>query len=44
MHSLEAALTLDDIYDDVPIPPLTVGENEDDEDWAGRATISPVAG
>jgi Uma2 family endonuclease len=29
---LGAILSLDDIYEDVPLPPLAVGENEDD-DW-----------
>jgi Uma2 family endonuclease len=29
---LDTALTLDEIYDDVPMPPLQVGEAEDD-DW-----------
>ena len=36
--SLDMTLTLDDIYDDVPLPPLTVGEDdemdEDDEGWS----------
>ena len=33
---LEARFTLDEIYDDVPLPPLAVGEEEDEleEDWA----------
>jgi Uma2 family endonuclease len=29
---LDATLSLDEIYDDVPLPPLSVGE-QDDEDW-----------
>jgi len=29
---LDAALSLDEFYDDVPLPPLQVGEAED-EDW-----------
>jgi len=29
---LDAALSLDEFYDDVPLPPLQVGEAEDD-DW-----------
>jgi Uma2 family endonuclease len=36
--ALDVTLTLDDIYDDVPLPPLTVGEDdemdEDDEGWS----------
>lgn len=34
--SLDARFTLDEIYDDVPLPPLAVGEEEDEleEDWA----------
>lgn len=33
---LDARFTLDEIYDDVPLPPLAVGEEEDEpeEDWA----------
>ena len=32
---LDARFTLDEIYDDVPLPPLAVGEEEDEleEDW-----------
>lgn len=31
---LETELSLDDIYDDVPLPPLAVGEGEEWEDYA----------
>lgn len=31
---LDTELTLDDIYDDVPLPPLAVGEGEEWEDYA----------
>ena len=33
--ALDARITVDEIYDDVPLPPLTVGEEADafDEDW-----------
>lgn len=32
--SLGARITLDEIYEDVPLPPLTVGENDEWEEWA----------
>lgn len=28
-------LTLDEIYEDVPLPPLSVGEDDDRDEWAG---------
>lgn len=32
--ALDVTLTLDEIYEDVPLPPLTVGEEDDEEyDW-----------
>jgi len=38
MPCLDARLTLDEIYDDVPLPPLAVGEEADEEEveegWA----------
>ena len=35
MPALDARLSLDEIYDDVPLPPLAVGEPDDelDDDW-----------
>jgi len=33
VRALDATITLDDIYDDVPMPPLTVGENDAGEEW-----------
>jgi Uma2 family endonuclease len=33
LRTLDLAITLDEIYDDVPMPPLSVGEGEDDE-WS----------
>lgn len=39
---LDAQLTLDEIYDDVPLPPLTVREDEEwAEAWAGNAAAVP---
>ena len=29
--ALDVTLTLDDIYDDAPLPPLAVGEEDDEE-------------
>lgn len=34
IDALDASLTLDDVYEDVPLPPLAVGESDDDE-WNG---------
>lgn len=30
---LDTVLSLDDIYEDVPLPPLRVGEGEDADEW-----------
>lgn len=40
MPWLSATLRLDDIYDDVPLPPLAVGEGEEWEDYADEETES----
>jgi Uma2 family endonuclease len=34
LRVLDATIALDEIYDDVPMPPLSVGEGEDEEEWS----------
>jgi len=32
LHVLDIDITLDEIYDDIPMPPLAVGENDEDDE------------